>query len=291
MSMKGIKIDMTIYHVDVFSKVPYAGNGLTVVFYENKLDAKEMQKIACEFKQFETIFLQRLDEECYMAKIFTVEEELDFAGHPILGAAAVVHREKFEEESEKEITFKLNKGDIVTTSKKCGDYYEVTMNQGNPQWILEVSNEWKAQYCKALNLSMSDLSEGYPMEVVSTGLPYLLVPIKSELEKAKIVCDNFEALLAKNKAKFVYVFDVNKTEGRTWDNFGLVEDVATGSAAGPMGAYLYKHGCFKKEELIEINQGQYVGRPSVIKVSCKEETGEIFVSGDVKVIMKGELYE
>ena len=95
---------------------------------------------------------------------------------------------------------------------------------------------------------------------------------------------------AENKAKFVYVFDVNKMTGRTWDNLGLVEDVATGSAAGPMGAYLYKHGCFEKNEVIYINQGQYVGRPSVLKVSCKEDTGEIFVIGDVRVLMKGNLY-
>ena len=281
---------MLIYHADVFSKRPYAGNGLTVVLYEHELDKKVMQSIACEFKQFETIFLHKLQADVYEAKIFTVEEELDFAGHPILGAAAIIHKEFFAKDKEKNITFKLKDKDVVTSSKAIDHYYEVTMNQSIPQWISKVNQEWMEKYCEALNLEVKDLSDTYPMEVVSTGLPYLLVPIKSGLENAKISCNNFEDLLAQNKAKFVYVFDVNKMEGRTWDNMGCVEDVATGSAAGPMGAYLYKHGCFQKDEVIFINQGQYVGRPSVLKVSCKEDTGEILVSGEVNVLMRGELY-
>ena len=281
---------MLIYHADVFSKRPYAGNGLTVVFYDNELDSELMQTIACEFKQFETIFLKKIQSDVFQARIFTVEEELDFAGHPILGAAAIIHKEFFTDDVKKVITFKLKDKNVITDSKAIDNYYEVTMNQGIPQWITEISGEWKNKYCEALNLQVEDLSNSYPMEVVSTGLPYLLVPIQSGIGNAKICCKDYESLLAKNKAKFVYVFDVNKMEGRTWNNMGLVEDVATGSAAGPMGAYLYKHGYCEKNKSICINQGQYVGRPSVLKVSCKEETGEIFVSGEVNVLMRGELY-
>ena len=281
---------MLIYHVDVFSKEPYTGNGLTVVFYDNEWNKEVMQYIAREFKQFETIFLKKIRSDVYVAKIFTVEEELEFAGHPILGAAAVIHKEFFMKDKEKVITFILEHKDVVTESKAMDNYYEVTMNQGIPEWITEVNNKAKKKYCEALNLQVEDLHELYPMEVVSTGLPYLLVPIKSRLENVIICRKDFEELLAENKAKFVYVFDVNKMTGRTWDNLGLVEDVATGSAAGPMGAYLYKHGCFEKNEVIYINQGKYVGRPSVLKVSCKEDTGEIFVIGDVRVLMKGDLY-
>jgi PhzF family phenazine biosynthesis protein len=128
------------------------------------------------------------------------------------------------------------------------------------------------------------------MEVVSTGLPYLIVPLASGLEKAKIRVKNFEILLAEVNAKFVYVFDVAKMEGRTWDNFGIVEDVATGSAAGPMGAYLLKRDMCKEDEKIEINQGGFVGRPSIIEVYTNQYTGEISVAGDVKIVAKGELF-
>ncbi len=223
------------------------------------------------------------------SSIFTVEEELKFAGHPILGAAAIVHREYFTREDEKKITFILKDKMVTTVSKVCSSYYEVTMNQGRAQWITSIDSNWKDEYCKSLNLSKEDLCEEYPMEVVSTGLPYLLVPIKSGIEKVKISCNDFEDQLTKNQAKFVYIFDMNKFEGRTWDNSGAVEDVATGSATGPMGAYLYKYGLCKKNEAIDIHQGRFVGRPSVLKVSCKEDTGEIMETGEVSLIMKGEL--
>ena len=280
---------MKIFHVDVFSKIPFSGNGLTVIFTENKLTCDLMQKVACEFKQFETIFLEQKRMDVYRARIFTVEEELDFAGHPILGAAAVIHKEFFPNDSKKSITMELNYKNVVTHSTKQDNYYEVVMNQGIPEWGIIIDEEGQRKYCAALNLNVENLCKKYPMEVVSTGLHYLLIPVQSGLDSARIQVNNLESLLAENGAKFVYIFDVNTMEGRTWDNLGNVEDVATGSAAGPVGAYLYKHSLYKQNEIIKINQGKHVGRPSVLKVSCKEYTGEILVSGDVVAISKGDL--
>lgn len=279
---------MQIFHVDVFSNKPFAGNGLTVVMLENWLEDSMMQQIACEFKQFETIFLKRQQGDKYAARIFTVEEELDFAGHPILGAAGLLHQEFFADDAEKTITFALKEKEVSTRSVRKNGYYEVEMNQGVPVWGEPVTENWQMEYCKALNLQQEDLCAEYPMEVVSTGLPYLLVPIRSGLEHARILRTDLEEMLVKCGAKFVYVFDMLKMEGRTWDNLGAVEDVATGSAAGPVGAYLYKHGCFSKRETIALHQGSYVGRPSVLKISCKEETDEILVAGDVVMVTKGE---
>ncbi len=281
---------MKILHVDVFSKGPFSGNGLTVVFVESVLSQEMMQQIACEFKQFETIFLMEKTKDTYEARIFTTQEELDFAGHPILGAAAVVHSEKFQNEMDKAITFQLAHKEVVTNSKKMNQGYEVVMNQGVPVWGKEVSQEWRSKYCEALNLKLEDLCHEYPMEVVSTGLPYLLVPVKSGQGTARITSENFEELLAENDAKFTYIFDIARMEGRTWENYGGAEDVATGSAAGPMGAYLYKHSVYNKSETIVINQGSYLNRPSIIKVSCNEGSGEILVSGHVTILSKGELY-
>lgn len=280
---------MEIFHLDVFTNKPFSGNGLCVVFVEKELTVETMQKIACEYKQFETIFVERKDIYEYSARIFTVKEELDFAGHPILGAAAVIHSEYFNYENEIKINMKLNQKEVKLKSDKQKEYFEVIMNQGLPEWGKEVSKDEYDKYCKALNLDVDYLDKKYPMQIVSTGLPYLLIPVQEGLSKAKIVVDNFESLLAENGAKFVYVFDINKMEGRTWDNFGNVEDVATGSAAGPMGAYLYKHSVVDKKDVIKINQGSYLGRPSILKVSCDDSTGEIFVSGDVVMISKGKL--
>lgn len=137
--------------------------------------------------------------------------------------------------------------------------------------------------------SVHNLYPQLSMEVISTGLPYLIVPLAFGLEQAKIITNDFERQLSKVNAKFVYVFEVAKMEGRTWDNFGAVEDVATGSAAGPVGIYLYKWGICNATESIILNQGSFLGRPSKIKVYADQFTGEIYVTGDVKIIAKGEL--
>ncbi|HCQ89587.1 MAG TPA: PhzF family phenazine biosynthesis protein [Clostridium sp.] len=280
---------MEYFHVDVFSNEILSGNGLTVVFCNEELEDNLMLKLTQEFKQFETIFVRRIDDSIFNARIFTVEEELDFAGHPILGAAATIHSHIFKNEEDIAITFQLNQKTIIVNSKKIEEYYEVQMNQGKAEFLCEVSKEKGNKYVHALNLSEENLSEEFPMEVVSTGLPYLLVPLASGIENAKIISSKFEEMLKEVGAKFAYIFDVNYIEGRTWDNQGNVEDVATGSAAGPLGAYLYKHNIFNVGHEIIINQGRFVGRPSKIKVSMSISEKEILVSGEVAILAKGTI--
>lgn len=278
---------MEYFHVDVFSNEILSGNGLTVVFCNEELEDDLMLKLTQEFKQFETIFVRRIVDCIFSARIFTVNEELDFAGHPILGAAATIHSHIFGNEEDIAITFQLNQKTIIVNSKKSAEYYEVQMNQGKAEFLCEVSKEKRNEYVHALNLSEENLSEEFPMEVVSTGLPYLLVPITSGIENTKILISNFEEMLREVGAKFAYIFDVNTIEGRTWDNQGNVEDVATGSAAGPLGAYLYKHNMFNVGHEIIINQGRFVGRPSKIRVSMNNSEKEILVSGAVAILAKG----
>ncbi len=248
-----------------------------------------MLKLTQEFKQFETIFVRRIDNSIFNARIFTVDEELDFAEHPILGAAATIHSNIFRNEEDIAITFQLNQKTIIVNSKKIGEYYEVQMNQGKAEFLCEVSKEKRNKYVHALNLSEENLSEEFPMEVVSSGLPYLLVPLTSGIENAKIINSKFEEMLKEVGAKFAYIFDVNYIEGRTWDNQRNVEDVATWSAAGPLGAYLYKHNIFNVGHEIIINQGRFVGRPSKIKVSMSISEKEILVSGEVAILAKGTI--
>lgn len=280
---------MVYYHTDVFSSEKFSGNGLAVVFHEEEMQTQYMQKIAEEFKQFETIFLRKIGDKCFRARIFTVEEELDFAGHPILGAVSAIHENFYKEEDHIKVTLELNKKTLHAESTKKDEYYQASMNQGIPQFLGIVEDmELKCKFAKALNLTYAKLHHELPMEVISTGLPYLIIPVASGLEDAKISVTNLEEELAKIGAKFTYLFDVDKMEGRTWDNLGAVEDVATGSAAGPTGVYLYKWNIRKASEDIIINQGRFVGRPSRISVSKDMITEEITVAGDVKIIVKGE---
>ena len=278
---------MKYLHADVFSNKSLKGNGLTIIYTENN-NTDDLQQIACEFKQFETVFIYEKINDFYPIRIFTVEEELYFAGHPILGASAAVLKEN--ENTESKIKFQINNRIIETSARTNDDYFSVTMNQGQPKYYDNVDQKYFAEIISALNLTQNDISKDLPLEVISTGLDYLIIPVKDEnsLAKSKIISNNFELLLSKVHAKFVYVFNPKNIECRTWDNLGNVEDVATGSAAGPLCAYLIKNGKLRKSEKVKINQGKYVGRPSVITAWMEKVSNDIKIEGDVKFLVKGE---
>ncbi|MTJ92312.1 MAG: PhzF family phenazine biosynthesis protein [Desulfovibrio sp.] len=278
---------MLYFHADVFCKEPMTGNGLTVIVADTFPQSDVMQRMAQEFRQFETIFLVQRGQSVFDARIFTVEEELDFAGHPILGAAAVVRQEFMCDDTG--IVFNLNSRQVSVTCKQQGLAFHSCMDQGPAEFVRSLEPEIYQQFLRPLNLSQCHVSAGYPLQVVSTGLPYLLVPITSGLAQARIVTADYESQLAQIGAKFAYVFDVNAVEGRTWDNAGQVEDVATGSAAGPVGAYLYRHGRFAARDPITLRQGRFVGRDSEIHVCAQATTGNMLVSGEVRILVRGSL--
>ncbi len=280
---------MKYFHVDVFSSKAMKGNGLTVVFPDKQCRNDQLLSIAAEFRQFETVFVfGRNTDGSFPARIFTVEEELNFAGHPIVGLGAVLHSLYFASKESAEILIDLQGRGITVASKHMNGGYNVTMNQGAPQFLGQVEQSRYGEIARSLNLSERDLDAAYPIEVVSTGLPYLLVPLKSGLDRAKISICNFENFLGGFGAKFVYVFETQILECRTWDNFGAVEDAATGSAAGPLCAYLVEHGFAERNKAIEIHQGSFVQRPSVIQAWVSNRD-EVFISGDVAFFASGEL--
>jgi len=117
----------------------------------------------------------------------------------------------------------------------------------------------------------------------------LIIPVAQRgLERARIVVDDFEQRLARVGARFVYVFDPDEREGRTWDNAGTVEDAATGSAAGPAAAYLAAHGLAAHNEAMIVKQGRFLGRPSKIAVA-PHSGGELCVGGPVAPVARGVL--
>src|SRR5215831_11628740 len=168
------------------------------------------------------------------------------------------------------------------------------MDQGTPDFGEIASSELRAEYATALSLAVEDLDGALPLQMVSTGLPYLLVPVRRGLERARIAHPAFESLLGQIGAKFVYVFDPHAREGRTWDNAGLVEDVATGSAAGPTAAYLVRYGLAQPETELLLAQGRFVGRPSQLRaqvVGGAEAIATVTVGGDVCMVGGGEIVE
>ena len=190
-----------------------------------------MQDLTREVRQFETAFLAGVDLPGRFSRlrIFTEDEELDFAGHPVLGAAAVLHTLLPAPDTEEIWAVEVAQRTVEVRTRGADRWVDVTMDQGIPQLGPAIAGDLTQAYRDALNLAHGQLHPALPLQVVSTGLPYLIVPVQAGLEHARISHPGFEALLDASGAKFVCVLDPDRPDGRTWDNAGRVEDVATGS--------------------------------------------------------------
>ena len=277
-------------HVDVFSQHACGGNGLVVVLDAGGLSTAVQQQLTREVRQFETVFVSGVDltERTARLRVFTQDEELGFAGHPVLGAASVLHTLLPATAVEEAWAVELGARRLTARTRSRDAWIDVSMDQGPAQFGRVVTGELAERYRAALGLSTTASHPDLPMQVVSTGLPYLIVPVGPEgLVAAGIASQGFEALLAESEAKFVYVLDPAVPEGRTWDNAGRVEDVATGSAAGPAAAYLVEHGVVAKDSPLRVAQGRFTGRPSAIEVSRDHRSGHYWVGGPVAPVASG----
>ncbi|MBN8737326.1 MAG: PhzF family phenazine biosynthesis protein [Xanthomonadales bacterium] len=279
----------TIFHVDVFATRPLTGNGLTVFLDTDAWTAPLMQRLTQEMKQFESIFLSEINQRGARARVFTVEEELPFAGHPVLGAAAVLHRTQTPEAEASSWVLGLPSAEVPVKTVKIGSHYLAEMNQGTAVFRDAISPVELQPILARLGLEPQELASGLPAQVVSTGLPYLILPVHAKaLARAAIRGSDLEALLAALGAKFVLVLDAVNREVRTWDNLGRVEDVATGSAAGPAAAYLFRQGQTDPNSPVKLAQGRFAGRPSNIQVTL-DSLNRLLVSGEVWPVSHGFL--
>jgi PhzF family phenazine biosynthesis protein len=282
-------------HLDVFTRTPLSGNGLTVFFNCADWPGEAMQDLTREMRQFESIFLSQTGEPgTVRARIFTMEEELPFAGHPVLGAAAALHlRAGGPDRTELQTwRFVLDAGARTVRTACPGPWFTAAMDQGQAVFGPPLDPASAAPFAAALGLAAGDLHPDFPLQMVSTGLPYLLIPVRSGLDRAGVRVPDLEARLAGIGARFAYVLDVAAREGRTWDNLGLVEDAATGSAAGPSGAYLARHGAARPGEDLVLSQGRFLGRPSTMRVAVSENAAgdlAVEVAGDVVLVAEGRL--
>jgi PhzF family phenazine biosynthesis protein len=278
--------------VDVFAEGPLAGNGLAVVITDQPLGGGLMRQLTQELRQFETIFLTPSNEpDHYMARVFTMEEELPFAGHPAIGAAAVLHERLGGEKLHWRLS--LPAREVSLTSTRRGPHFRVSMNQGRVEFGDTVAADAAKAWLDCFGLEPVHLDPRLPISVASTGLPYLVLPVTAEgLTQARIRVDDLEQRLAGVGAKFAYLLDLEQNEGRTWDNAGLVEDIATGSAAGPVAGLLVRHGWANVGEEILLRQGRFVGRPSemvaTLMANGGSELGDVTLSGSVVTIARGQ---
>ncbi len=282
---------LTFDHVDVFADEPMSGNGLTVVHSPSSLDALLMQRVTQEFRQFETIFLFEEDADGATARIFTEQEELLFAGHPVLGAAAVLHRRQRPHEMAATWVIRVGGRPLTVRTQQTDrpTVLRASMDQGAAHTSATLGDGQRMGFAASLGVPPAQMHKTLPAQVVSTGLPYLVFPVTANgLAGGNVAVPDLEERLDAVGAKFVYLLDPDGPEGRTWDNLGLVEDVATGSAAGPAAAYLISHGLQPADEPFRISQGRFTGRSSSMLVH-QDPAGCIWVGGSVTPFSEGVL--
>ncbi len=270
-------------HMDVFADVPLKGNGLAVCFLDELLSSAQMLDITREFKQFETIFLSEWTGDSVCARVFTMDGELPFAGHPVLGGVAALH--EGDSGDTLSIEVRLSEKTVPVVSERRPHGFCVTMRQGAASFLGEITGEKRDALARAHNLFPEDLDASLPMEIVTTGLPYVLIPVRGCLARARITVPDLEQTIAAYGAAYTYLFDPETLEARTWDNLGLIEDSATGSAAGPLAAYFVRHGRAAQGQRLRISQGQYAHRPGLL--TAWVEDGEVYVAGDAVVFARG----
>jgi trans-2,3-dihydro-3-hydroxyanthranilate isomerase len=289
------------YIVDVFAEEKYAGNQLAVIRGAKKLSTDQMQRTAREMNYSETTFILKEEEKDggYDVRIFTPETELPFAGHPTLGTAYVVQQEIIKEPIQK-VVLNLKVGQIpVTISYTKKNVVDVLwMKQIKPAFgqIFDVK-----LIPQVLSLDAEEIDQNFPVQDVSTGVPFIIVPLKSldALKRTQVAREKYFQLVNTTPAKCILIFctETYKKENdlcvRVFaDYYGVTEDPATGSANGCLAGYLVKHRYLEKDKInLRVEQGYEIGRPSLLLLRAERKQNEIdvFVGGRVIMVAKGEL--
>jgi len=284
------------YIVDVFAERKYEGNQLAVFLAEDTFSDTEMQKIAREMNFSETTFITSIKD--YTVRIFTPEVELPFAGHPTIGTAYVIQRE-IVKSNIKTLLLNLKIGQIPVLFKyKSGDVEEIWMEQNIPAFGKFFDPELIAN---TLYLKEEDIDIRFPIQEVSTGLPFIIVPLKNldALKRARVERERFFDFVENTSAKSILIFcpearnKGNHLSVRVFTEVPGFEDPATGSGNGCLAAYLVNRQYFGKNSVdIRVEQGYEVGRPSLLLLKAEEIEGKISVSvgGKAFIIAKGELF-
>ena len=289
---------MKYYIVDVFAQEKYNGNQLAV-FIDAGITSHQMQRIAKEINYSETTFItdNQSREGGYDVRIFTPAQELPFAGHPTLGTAYIIQQEIIKQPVEK-VTLNLKVGQIPVTLHYAD-------NSVNLLWMQQLPPIFGQKFATdaiapLLNLSVDDINTNFPMQEVSTGVPFMIVPLKTlaAVKKAKVNLEKYFKLISNTEAKSILIFcpetyhQENNLNVRVFcDYLGVPEDPATGSANGCLAGYLANYAYFDADSIdIRVEQGYEIGRDSLLLLKAQKTDADInvFVGGKVIMVAKGE---
>ena len=295
--------------VDVFTDTPFGGNPLAVFYEAGGLTTEEMQRLAREMNLSETTFVlpPQAGGADFKVRIFTPADELPFAGHPVVGTHwALAHLGRVDlREPVTQVRFELGVGVLPADLHVAGGLVErVVMTQDRPTF--HAIMEDVADLAAGLGLAPEAITgTGLPVHVVSTGLPQLMVPVRSlaELQGLDAGGLNTTALNRACRAVgsdivLVFTFETERPEATVHVRVfaplhGVPEDPATGSANGALGAYLVHHRAVPVDGPtvhIVSEQGAEMNRPSTvyIEVDCTEnEITAVRVGGQVVPVVEG----
>jgi trans-2,3-dihydro-3-hydroxyanthranilate isomerase len=286
--------------LDVFAEKKFAGNQLAVFLDAANFSEQEMQILAKEMNYSETTFIltDMIEADGYPVRIFTPEEEVPFAGHPTLGTAYAIQQEIIKSPVDR-MLLKLKIGDIPVSFTYLEDRVDsLWMVQKEPTFGEKFEVDALAEM---LSLRLDDIDVRFPIQEVSTGLPFIIVPLKNlaAVKKALVKRDLFFDFIESREVKSVLVFcpetysSKNQINVRVFvDYFGIPEDRATGSANGCLAGYLVKYHYFNENKIdVRVEQGFEIGRPSHLYLRASEDSGKFYieVGGKVVSVAKGEL--
>jgi trans-2,3-dihydro-3-hydroxyanthranilate isomerase len=297
--------------LDVFTQTRLKGNSLAVFTDARGLDDDEMQAIAREMNLSETTFILPRDgateaREGKKVRIFTVAEELPFAGHPTLGTALHLYASQAAPASEQsdQITLDLQAGKIPVRftanlenagkNRADGQVFG-EMRQNDPEFGITLSRE---EVARVIGVAPDEIPSEWPIQIVSTGLPFAIVGIRNEKTLANLNFSHTQAVefLRNTSAKFFYFLCPQRREGRLEARarmfFYGAEDPATGSAAGCAASWMVQHGIANSDEQVVIRQGVEIRRPSEMYVRATRDAqrvANVRVGGYAVEVLRGNL--
>ena len=286
------------FTLDVFTNTRFEGNPLAVFTDGDGLSQNAMQAIAREMNLSETVFVQKPTDDRALARlrIFTTQEELKLAGHPVIGTWFLL--------AELGVVPAHEGGVHVLQQTGAGVLpVEIRFKDGRPQRVTMTQTEARfkplksknAALAKALGLSLKDLDSSLEPTYVSTGVFNLMVPLRNRAALGKIQMNMSELrqLIGKH-ATMAYCFALNgngKAFARGMLPWEMYEDAATGSAAGSLGAFLVKNSKLGSGYTLNIQQGVEMGRPSQIEVEVTRSGNKLIprVSGAAVRVFEGTI--
>jgi trans-2,3-dihydro-3-hydroxyanthranilate isomerase len=284
--------------LDVFTSRPLEGNALAVFPDARSLNDEEMQAIAKEMNLSETTFILPRDaaiekERGVRVRIFTVQEELPFAGHPTLGTAFALRRDT----GAREVKLELNVGTIpVQFEEKDSQPAFGEMKQNDPVFG-EIHDRTKV--AEVTGIPLEDIDPDLPIQTVSTGVPFAILPIRGlrEIGRLSISQSRAAEYLSARGAKFFFCVTRETVDSAARLHARMLfyngEDPATGSASGCAAAWMVQHRVAKPDERVLIEQGVEMKRPSRIFVRASRSNDRVVnvrVGGNVVEVLRGELF-